>query len=616
MAIELETKVNWFQDAAKASMYARQLAERDRDYYDNKQWTEEEERELKKRKQAPIVINRVAPKVDFLLGVERQNRVDPKAFPRTPDDEDSAEAATDAIRYVVDKNNFDCISSDVFENLAIEGIGGAAVEAKDRGKEIEILVKYFFWDRFFYDPHSRMRDFSDSRYMGIVIWKDFDEVKNRFPDSAEALDNLLADVAGAGDTYDDKPTYKQWIDATRRRVMCVQMFYQEDGRWQHAIFTRGTYLRSPEDSPYVDEDGEPENPLIAQSTKVDREGNRYGAVRQLIGPQDEINKRRSKALHLLSTRQTWGEKGAVDNIAAAKRELAKPDGHVETTPNMKFELLNTSDMAAGQFQLLQEAKSEIDTIGANAFLDGTQAANSGRQQQMMQQGGMIELGPLFDAHRMWKKRIYQAIWSRIKQFWDEEKWVRVTDDENNLKFVGLNQPQTVGEALQEVAQNEKADPQKRQLAQQTLQAMLASQDPRLNQVHKIKNNVSEMDVDIIIDEVPDTVNLQSEQFDQLVKMYAANPGGIPWEMIVEMSSLRKKDRILEGMAGNKEQQAQMNAMQQQLAQIAAKLDLESKQLDNVHKQAEIQKTQAEAQQTQLENVIAQAFPDVKPNVNI
>ena len=235
---------------------------------------------------------------------------------------------------------------------------------------------------------------------------------------------------------------------------------------------------------------------------------------------------------------------------------------------------------------------------------------------MMQQGGMIELGPLFDAHRMWKKRIYQAIWSRIKQFWDEEKWVRVTDDENNLKFVGLNQPQTVGEALQEVAQNEKADPQKRQLAQQTLQAMLASQDPRLNQVHKIKNNVSEMDVDIIIDEVPDTVNLQSEQFDQLVKMYAANPGGIPWEMIVEMSSLRNKDRILEGMAGNKEQQAQMNAMQQQLTQIAAQLDLESKELDNVHKQAEIQKTQAEAQQTQLENVIAQAFPDVKPNVNI
>ena len=105
MAIELETKVNWFQDAAEASMSARQLAERDRDYYDNKQWTEEEERELKKRKQAPIVINRVAPKVDFLLGFERQNRVDPKAFPRTPDDEDSADAATDAIRYVVDKNN-------------------------------------------------------------------------------------------------------------------------------------------------------------------------------------------------------------------------------------------------------------------------------------------------------------------------------------------------------------------------------------------------------------------------------------------------------------------------------------------------------------------------------
>ena len=60
-------------------------------------------------------------------------------------------------------------------------------------------------------------------------------------------------------------------------------------------------------------------PLFMQSAYVDRNNNRYGEVRPMISPQDEINKRRSKALHLLTMRQTKAERGAVDDVDLMKQ---------------------------------------------------------------------------------------------------------------------------------------------------------------------------------------------------------------------------------------------------------------------------------------------------------
>ena len=57
-----------------------------------------------------------------------------------------------------------------------------------------------------------------------------------------------------------------------------------------------------------------------QSGYVDRDNNRYGAIKDMIGPQDEINKRRSKALHLLTMRQVVAEQGAVEDVDAARAE--------------------------------------------------------------------------------------------------------------------------------------------------------------------------------------------------------------------------------------------------------------------------------------------------------
>jgi len=611
--IELNTLVQYYTESEESSDHARTESERARDYYDGIQLTAEEVAELKRRNQPAVVFNRIQPKVDFLLGSERRQRTDPKAFPRTPNHDEAADAATDGIRYVQDNNNFDVISSDVFETGLIEGSGGVSVEVDP--KTLEVKIKRVAWDRYFYDPHSREKNYSDIRYDGVVMWMDFDEAKEKWGEKAESLDTGMQNTLAIGDTYDDKPSNQQWFDSKRNRVMIVQINFKHKGMWNTAIFTRGTYLEEPKPSPYLDEDGLPENPLIMMSMKVDREGNRYGAVKGLIDIQDEINKRRSKSLHLLNTKQTFSKEGNIKNINRFKREANKPDGHLEFPPNgtfgQDFGIIPDTGLVASQFQMYQESVQQMDAVSANAALSGqADQGLSGRAVQALQQGGSIELAPLFDTHIQWKKRVARAIWSRIKQYWKEPKWLRVTDDEENLKWVGLNQP--ISMAHQAVMDQTGLSFKDVQSQAGEVVDQFIQQNPEMAQPVAMDNDVAEIDVDIILEEVPDTVNLQGEQFDMLVKMYQANPNGIPWEAVVEMSSLRNKDKIL-GKDDPEAAQAQQKQAQQQEALTALEAGKTQSEIDkNV---ATVDKTVQETTQLQIENALILANPE-KTNVSI
>ena len=539
----LPTLIQWFQDSEDATVDAREKAERDRDYYDNKQFTAEEIEALRKRGQPAISHNLIRQKIDYLLGLEKQTRSDPKAYPRNPDDEQAADAATSAIRFVCDDADMPMASSDVWENMLIEGAGGADVYVEHRkGGVPKICVVQVPWDRMFADPHSRRADYSDARYRGMVIWLDAEEAKDRYPDGEDAIESTLD--ANASETFDDRPKNVAWGDAKRRRVRIVQMHWQARRGWMMATFTKGGFLEAPALSPYLDDEGEPECSLIYQSAYVDRDNNRYGAVRDMIDQQDEVNKRRSKALHLLSVRQVVADEGAVRDVDAARREMAKPDGYVEVAPNARFEVQQTADLANGQALLLQQAQEALAGMGPNAAMQGKDPKDqSGRAIALQQQGGAIQVGALGDLHRHWKRRVYRAIWNRIRQFWTEETWVRVTDDDRNVKFVGLNRKVTLADALLEMSSEEEA---RAAIAQMGLTAG----DPRLKQVVRVDNQVADVPVDIILDESPDVATLQIETFTQLADMVRAGLM-IPPTAIVEAAPLRPdvKEKVLAQMKG-------------------------------------------------------------------
>lgn len=573
--MDVSSLVDKFNEAEQVTYTARQESERARDYVDGKQLTDAEVQALQKRGQAPIVINRIRRKVSWLKGLEVKQRTDPKAFPREPGDEQAAEAATDALRFVADNTGFDRKRTAVWENMLVEGFGGVEVMHKARTKrngqqDVEIVVNRYPWDRLFYDPYSIEHDFSDAEYLGAVVWVDKDQLVREYPDKKAVIEQMQTDArAAAADTYDDKPRHGLWYDTKRNRIRTVLMWYKTGNGWQWCKFVEKDKLDGGE-SPYVDENGESVCPLIMQSLYVGRGNDRYGVVRDMFGPQDEVNKRRSKALHLMTMRQVRVSPGASQSRANISRELAKPDGVIEAEAE-DFEILPTGDLAMGQAQLLQEAKNEIDLMGANSALEGeTGSSTSGRAVLARQQGGMIEIAPELDQLHDFTQRVFEAMWLRIKQFWTAEKWVRVTDDERNVRFAQINRPVTFGEKLGQLPPE--------QVQQIASQLMLVPNDPRLFEVIEVENDITRMDVDILIEESPDRITLAGETFEALLKYGQIIPPDVLIEADPTMPA-SKKEKLLEKMQQREpgpqeqmqmaEQEAKVNQIQSQAAKYQA-----------------------------------------------
>jgi hypothetical protein len=271
--------------------------------------------------------------------------------------------------------------------------------------------------------------------------------------------------------------------------------------------------------------------------------------------------------------------------------LAKPDGVILADKD-EVEIISTGDMAAGHFNLLAEAKQAIQAVGPNATMQGKSGQDqSGRAILALQQGGMTEMAPLLDNLRHFNIRVFRAIWCRIRQFWTAERWVRVTDDEKNVRFVGLNTTKAQA-AMLKISEAVKAG----QLDQGTAQAYAAQvqMDPAMMQP---VNQVAEMDVDIQIDEVMNTPTLQIEQFDQLTKMAPmAPPQYMPvlFEMLIEASQLRNKDKLREIM----EQAKQPNPAAQQQEAMAldgAAAEIDKTKSETARNMAQAQKAAVEAQ---------------------
>jgi len=572
---------------------ARTQSEKCRDYFDSKQWTEAEVKKLTGRKQAPIVVNRVRPKVKGLIGLYNLRKSDPKAYARTPKHEASSHVVTDGLRYVADNNDFDTTRMDVAENFFIEGYGGALIDVRQKKTEIEIRVKSIPWDRIYYDPHSREKHFDDARYKGVLLWMYTDEAKEKFPNKADLIDNLVHQEGETDETFEDRP---RWSDPQTNRIRIALHFEQFNGEWWMAIFCGDEFLVKPQISPFLDDDGDPTCPIELVSANVDRDNARYGEVSSFLDQQDEINHRRSKFLHYLNSRQTYGRQGAIPDIDKMKRELSKPDGHVEFTGDQfgkDFGTFDNPSAEIGQFNLYQDAKAELDSVSYNAQLAGErqQGDLSGRAIGKLQQAGTIELSQDYALLASWEKRVYRQIWGRIKQFWTEEKWIRVTDDQDALRWVGFNTQITIQEALEEKINDESEQMHVRRLAAAQYTQMVSNEDPRLQEIIEVRNPIPELDMDIILEQSFDFVNAQEEQFEMLIQF--GRNADIDLIDLLEVSQIRGKDELIDKIEKRRQAQAQAAGGEQQMQaqERAAKTE-------NV--QANTAKTVVEAQQKQVE----------------
>ncbi len=605
----LDDKLNKVKDQVETFLNdtetARNASERDRDYVDHKQWTTEEINKLVARRQAPIVVNRVKPKVEGLKGLVSLRSSDPKAFPRTPKHDEAAQAVTDALRFVTDNNDFnESVKLPVAEDFFVEGYGGAIVDVQENGAgQVEVRIEQIPWDRIYFDPHSRKKDFSDARYMGMIVWMGKDEFNSSFPDLE--FDTLVSLDNTADETFEDRP---RWLDRSRDRVRVALHFFLEGTVWNMAMFTDSMFLLDPDESPFLDEFDQPTNPIELVCAYIDRDNQRYGEVRGFIDQQDEINHRRSKFLHLLSQRQTASRQGVIKDIDAMKHELAKPDGHVEYHgESTEFQVLPTGDMAEGQIILYQDSKAELDAISFNAQLAGERQSGdlSGRAIDKLQAAGTIELNSSLALLNGWEKRIYRQCWARIKQFWDSERWVRVTDDRDDLRWVGFNTEITLKTQLEEIINDEAKPLEMRMGASAVFQEMIQNQDPRLSNIVEVQNQLAELDMDIILEQSFDTVNAQQEQFQLLLQF--GQGGDVDIIDLIELSNIRDKDKMISKIQERRQGAQEATNAALQVAEMEAAVDMRetnSKAVLNEQK----------AIQTNAETIALVRSPDTNPQV--
>lgn len=575
--MELDRLKKLYREARDNTDKARKEADLAQDYYDNKQWTSEQIKALRKRKQPEIWINRIAPAVNGILGVLEQGESDPRAFPRTQDDQDAAEVATDALRYAADNCRWGRTKLAAAKTYLVTGVGAVIVEVDEKRDPVPRIIRH---GEFIYDPHSRDPDFEDARYMGVAKWMYVDLVKASYPEAD--IDPLALSPEGLQWDDEDKPQ-DVWTDSKRNRVLICELYINEGG-WKRVVFWGGGILEEGA-SPYQDEQGKPSNPIVAQSCFVDRDNARYGIVKAMVPIQDEINMRRSRLLHLANSRQVriTDPAGPEQDADVIRAEAARPDGVLPAG----VEPAQTGDMQAGQIQLLQESKSELERMGPNpAVLGQGNADASGRAQLVRQQAGLTELTPALGGIEDLELRVYRQMWARIKQFWDEPKMVRVTDDIGAPKFLMVNEP-VMGMV---------PDPNGQASIGMDPNTGMAAIIPAMVQgIVEMKNRPAEMDMDIIIEGVPDTANIQQEQFAELVKLAGIyGPQEVPFEDLLEASSLPKKRQLIEKRQGRQEEAAQGQAPQQQMAQAAFQVEMEGKQA-----KAALDGAKAEGQQ--LEN---------------
>src|SRR3990167_5394786 len=243
-APDLETRLSYVDDWEESTADSLQKARRDRDYHDNIQWTEEEIAELEKRGQPVITKNRIARKVNFVLGEEIKKRVDPVCRPRTPQHEDAARAATDGLRFVEEEQDFDFVRSAVLKDTLVAGLGGA-LKSIEQGKQgVLHRLKHIEWNRLFWDPRSRATDFADARYLGVILWMDLDDAIADYPDAEEALRAACNDGGSTtSDATEDTP--RQWVSKDRKRVKLTEMYLRVGDNWLRSVFTKGADIKPP-----------------------------------------------------------------------------------------------------------------------------------------------------------------------------------------------------------------------------------------------------------------------------------------------------------------------------------------------------------------------------------
>lgn len=461
----------------------------DEDFYDNIQWSEEDIRVLKERGQAPICYNVISTTVNWLINSQKRMKANFKILPRRKDGGKQAERKTQLLKYLADVNRTEFDVSQAFEDAVKAGIGWIEDGAQNEDDGEQIYSRYESWRNVLWDSAGVQKDTSDWRYIFRSKWVDQDVATAMFPDRAGLIEHSCSQASAFlsdGDDGDDAmDSQEDMLDSfaagnsvdqyARSRVRLIECWfrvpmkvkkisggefsgemYDESSRGHQADITSGKAvvvermmmrvhvaimttagMLFHSESPYR-HNNFPLTPVWGNRRA--RDGMPYGIIRGLRDIQEDINKRASKALAILSSNKVIMDEGAVDDIDDFRDEVAKPNAVIVKKPNKSIELAVDRDLAPAHLDLMSRSIAMIQQVGGvtDEAMGRTTNAVSGVAVTARQEQGQLATAHFFENLRLARQIQGEKQLSLIEQYFSQEKQFRITNMRGNPEYITVN----------------------------------------------------------------------------------------------------------------------------------------------------------------------------------
>lgn len=475
-------------------------------YYLGDQWTATDKQALEDEKRPALTINKIKSLIRLISGMQRQHRQDLLVKPRKGGSGLLANLLTDILKIYYDISYADWQTSFQFFDGSVCGKGWLAIDV-DYTKDIlngDLLLTrenpLMIWE----DPYSARYDLSDAKFIFRTFWNDKDELKKKFPKmkkNIEILDNmpdtekmefnLGSDETESDDYVDDRNRGEQ-MDISMTRFLVKECWHR---KYENQKFLVDLYSRdivNISDMPdkkieaiaklaadrlrlverviptlhltttlgknvVLQDFKDPYNgifewPLIryVDDWVYAEKQHAKGEVEDLIDPQNELNKRRSQALHHLNTSANSGwivDQNALDEKMQKKLESmgSRPGLVIIKKPNLTVQKIEPARLSEGHLTLSDLSGRDIKEISninpdLLGFSPEGKEALSGVAIAQRQQQGAMGLDPVFDNFEFTQKILGNTLLEHIRK----------TDVIDPEEILNLADPEVYGEKIQEL----------------------------------------------------------------------------------------------------------------------------------------------------------------------
>tara|TARA_Y100000590_G_scaffold300388_1_gene338689 strand:+ start:2455 stop:4323 length:1869 start_codon:yes stop_codon:yes gene_type:complete len=215
------------------------------------QWSNDDLDKLRNENRPPLQLNIIKPKVNLVVGIERQQRTKWRARPIESNDDEEAKLITALLYYLDRGKRMQNVFSRVHKDGVMTGRGWVDVYVEP-GLEFvgEIAVKRESWAHVLVDPEADTPDTSQWSRLARTKWLTLSKLRSLYPDELSDLkklddvmltdlDTTLQDETDLDEEYGSRYVHgtfvneATYIDKVRQRARVVELWERD---WENEFF--------------------------------------------------------------------------------------------------------------------------------------------------------------------------------------------------------------------------------------------------------------------------------------------------------------------------------------------------------------------------------------------